>query len=217
MNKALLTTLLTCAALLTLTACSPASLLKSDEPRQTTYSLRGSVAEPSDFKGPSRIVEVARPTLPSGFERNRIALYMEDGRKLDYYASANWPGPLDAVLEEFTHRTLAATLPSIITVSPTQPVDADFRLQTRVIEFQPVYGGSFDVAPLLQTSVEFTLVTLPAEKIVSSFTLRNEAVASSARRDIIISELEAQLQAIEREAFIKLAPHLKQKKSAPKP
>ena len=209
------TPLLLSFAALMLTACSPTKLLTTDEPRQTTYSLRGAMAEPSGYTGSAKIVEIAHPTLPTGFERNRIALYMDGGRKLDYYASANWPGPLDGVLEEFTHRVLAATLPAIITVSPTQPVDADFRLQTRVIDFQPVYGTSFDAAPLLQTRIEFTLVTLPAEKIISSFTLNNEVSASSPRRDVIISELEAQLQAIETEAFIKLAPHLKQKKSAP--
>lgn len=202
---------------LALAACSPTKLLTTDEPRQTTYALRGNAAEPSGFTGPAKIVEIAHPTLPTGFERNRIALYMDGGRKLDYYASANWPGPLDGVLEEFTHRILASTLPAIITVSPTQPVDADFRLQTRVIDFQPVYGTSFEAAPLLQTRIEFTLVTLPAEKIVSSFTLESEIEASSPRRDVIISELEAQLQAIETEAFIKLAPHLKQKKSAQQP
>ena len=202
---------------LALTGCSPTKLLTTDEPRQTIYALRGQVSEPSGYTGPSKIVEIAHPTLPIGFERSRIAFYMDDGRKLDYYASANWPGPLDGVLEEFTHRMLAATLPAIITVSPTQPVDADFRLQTRVIDFQPVYGSSFDAAPLLQTRIEFTLVALPSEKIVSSFTLQNETQASSPRRDVIISELEAQLQAIESEAFVKLAPHLKQKKSAQRP
>ncbi len=208
------TLLLSLTALALLSACSPTRLLTSDEPRQTTYSLRGDMTA-SAYSGPSRIVEIAKPILPSGFERSRIALYMDDGRKLDYYASANWPGPLDAVIEEFTHRALATTLPSIITVSPTQPVHSDYRLQLRVIDFQPVYGQSHEVAPKLMTAVEFTLISLPAQKILSSFTLRKEDVASSARRDIIISELEAQLRGIESEAFAKLAPHLKQKKSAP--
>lgn len=205
---------LTALTALTLGACSPTTLLTSDEPRQTTYSLRGDMAA-APYTGPSRIVEIAKPIMPSGFERSRIALYMDDGRKLDYYASANWPGPLDAVIEEFTHRALATTLPAIITVSPTQPVHSDYRLQLRVVDFQPVYAASHAVAPRLMTTIEFTLVSLPQQKILSSFTLRRDVAASSPRRDLIISELEAQLREIESEAFIRLAPHLKQKKSAP--
>lgn len=200
-----------CFAMLSLSACAPSSLLKSDEPRQTTYSLRSSDQATSVFSGPTKVVQISKPILPSGFERSRIALYMDDGHKLDYYAAAEWPGPLDSVIEEFTHNALSVALPSIIVVNMTDSVEADYRLQLNVIDFQPVYGATYDAAPKLLTKVKFTLVALPSERIVSNFTLSRDDIASSSRRDVIINELRSQLQSVEAEAFVTIAPHLKQK------
>ena len=203
-----------CISALALSACSPKTFLKSDEPPQITYSLRSTGQNGSVFSGPTKIVEIAKPILPPGFEQNRIVLFMDDGRKLDYYAGAVWPGPLDNVLEEFTKGALTATLPSIISVGRTESVAADYRLQLRVIDFQPIYGSNAEVPPRLLTRIEFTLVTLPSEHIVSNFILNRDGVASSARRDIIIGELQSQLQSMEGEAFARIAPHLKQSETS---
>lgn len=200
-----------CVIMLSLSACSPSSFLKSDEPRQTTYSLRSSPQETSSFSGPAKIIQISKPILPSGFDGSRIALYMDEGRKLDYYAAAEWPGPLDSVIEEFTHSVLTATLPSIITINNTESVNADYRLQLNVIDFQPIYGTTPEAPPKLLTKIKFTLIMLPSEHIVNTFTLNRNDIASSSRRDVIISELQSQLQSVETEAFIKMAPSLKQK------
>ena len=216
MKKSL--SMVACCAAMSLSACSPSALLKSDEPRAITYSLRSTGGEASVFSGPTKIVEISKPILPSGFDRNRIVLFMDDGRKLDYYAAAEWPAPLDSVIEEFTKSTLTATLPSMIAISATESVPSDYRLQLRVVDFEPIYGDSYEVPPKLLTKIEFTLIALPAERIVSNFILNRENVASSSRRDVIITELQSQLQSIENEAFGKLAPHLKQKEIViPKP
>lgn len=191
---------------LSLLAAPGCALLKSNEPRQTTYTLRPAPASqaPQGETGPARIVELPKPDVPSGFERDRIALYLDDGRKLDYYASARWAAPFNIVAEDFTRRALAASLPNVVQVTPVQSVDADYRLQVRINDFQPVYRGSFKDAPRLMTSVSFTLVNLPDESIVTSFTLSAEQDASSPRLDVIISELSAQLDTVQRDAFTRL-------------
>ncbi len=192
-----------------LAGCS-GGILKSTEPPQTTYMLRpASVA--LHETGPARIVEIPKPAIPPGFSRDRIALYLQNGQKLDYYATARWPAPFDEVIQNFTRRSLTAALPYVVTVSPTQPVDPDYRLEIKVNEFQPVYAGSFSEPPMLKVNLEFSLVRLSTEKIASSFTLNQERRANSARLDVIIAELETMLQETQTLAFEKLEPALKVK------
>jgi ABC-type uncharacterized transport system auxiliary subunit len=194
-------------SLLALTGCSTAGILKSNEPQQTTYTLRpltNSIAE----TGPVRIVEIPKPEVPPGFGRDRIALYIQNGQKLDYYASARWAAGLDEVLEEFTRRSLTTSLPYVVTVTPAQSLDANFRLEVKVNEFEPVYSGEFSAPPILRANIEYTLIRLPEEILTTSFTLSHTQPASSARLDIIIEDLETMLKSNQEEAFRKLAPSL---------
>lgn len=189
---------------LLLGGCS--TMLVSKEPQQTIYSLRPALEEQSDIPQTklARVIEIPRPSVPPGMERNRIALYMNDGQKLDYFASALWAAPLEDVLQNFTRRTATSVLPYVVAVTPDQNLDANYRLQIKVNEFQPVYGGNIDVAPLLKANIEFTLISMPADKIVSSFTLSQQRQLENNRLDLIVAGLESMLQDIEREAFIKM-------------
>lgn len=193
--------------ILTFTGCSTAGILKSNEPPQTTYALRP-LTTPLSETGSVRIVEVPKPEVPPGFARDRIALYLQNGQKLDYYASARWASGFDEVLEEFTRRSLTTALPYVVTVTPVQSLDADFRLEVKVNEFEPVYTGAFTMAPSLRTNIEYALIRLPEEKLVSSFTLSHEQQASSSRLDVIIAEMEIMLKENQTEAFNKLSSFL---------
>lgn len=194
---------------LSLSGCSTASFLKSTEPQQTTYSLRSAAPLPDAQTGPARILEIAKPSVPPGFDTDRIALYTEEGHKLDYYSAAKWPDTLDSVLQDFTRRTATNVLPYVVTVTSEQSVQAEYRLQTKVNEFQPVYGSGTSSAPQLDVSVEFTLIKLPQEEIVGSFTLSKTATATSNRLDAITAGLEKMLQEIEGQAFGRLDERLR--------
>ncbi len=177
---------------------------------QTTYSLRPALSAPALETGfkTARIVEIARPSVPPGFEGDRIALYLAQGQKLDYFAAAKWPAGLDDVLQNFTRRTLTNTLPYVVAVTPSQSLNPDYTLQMKVNEFQPVYNGDLTSAPRLVTNIEFTLVAQPSERVISSFSIGKQGTASSNRLDVITAGLEKMLQEIEYEAFTRLDPLL---------
>lgn len=186
--------------------------LKSTEPQQTIYSLRPLAAtqpEGLNVMGIARVVEIMKPTMPPGMERDRIALYLNGGSKLDYYAGYRWSAALDEVIQNFTRRTATNSLPNVVAVISEQAVDAQFRLQTKVNEFQPVYASDATSNPRLITNLEFTLISLPDEKILTSFTMGREGTATSNRLDVITAGLEKMLQDIEKDAFARLEPWLK--------
>lgn len=199
-------------SLLALVLVASCSTLKSSEPQATIYSLRPlppAQTEGLNVLGIARVVEIMKPTMPPGFERDRIALYLNNGSKLDYFAAARWSSTLDEVIQNFTRRTATNQLPNVVAVISEQAVDAQFRLQTKVNEFQPVYEGDAKSNPRLITNIEFTLISLPDEKILSSFTMGREGRATSNRLDVITAGLEKMLQDIEKDAFIRLEPWLK--------
>ena len=191
----------TISALMLLGACSTQGLLTSTEPQQTIYALRGGAAEPASANGPARIIEIGKPALPPGFESDRIALYTQGGAKLDYFAGARWADTLDIVVQDFTRRTLTETLPYAVAINGTPSVDANYRVETKINDFQPVYEGTAAGAPMLKVSAEFTLVSLPEERIVRSFTLSKNEDASADNLDAITSGLDDLLRSIETEAF----------------
>ena len=201
--------IMTAALALLLAGCSTSELLKSTEPQQTIYTLRP--VEPSGLgsAAAARVVEITAPTLPPGMDSDRYVLFLDDGQKLDYFAAARWSAPLDYIVQDVTRRSASAVQPYIVATTPGQGVDPDYRLQMKVNEFQPVYGADSMAAPTLKVSIEFTLVAVPEDKIVSSFTLTKHDVAAENRLDGITSGLEHMLQEIEREAFMKLDPKLR--------
>ena len=137
-------------------------------------------------------------------DRDRIALFLNDGQKLDYFAAARWSSTLDHVVQDFTRRSSSAVLPYIVAVTPDQGIEADYRLQIKINEFQPVYGIDGSSAPLVKGSIEFTLIQLPLDKIVTSFTLSKQETVSENRLDLITLALENILREIERDAFLKM-------------
>ena len=197
--------------LLPLAGCA-GDILKSTEPQTTIYSLRpieptGDV--PSDVL--ARTLEISSPSVPPGMEQDRIALFLDDGTKLDYYAGAKWTSSLDHVIREFTRRSASAVLPYVVAVTPEQSIPADYRLQIKINEFQPVYAAGSTAAPLLKANFEFTLVRLPTDQIVTSFTLSKGQLAQENGLDSITLGLEDLLQEIEREAFEKIDSKLRVK------
>lgn len=195
-----------------LSGCAGGGILTSTEPPQTIYALRAAQNADAAQSGPARVVEIAKPTLPPGFETDRIALYLDNGRTLDYYSGARWPDILDAVIQDFTRRTVSSTLPYVVATLPNQNQYADYRLNMKLNEFQPVYGADAGAAPDLVVDAEFTLVALPGERIVQSFRLSERNAAASNNLESVAGGLEDILRRIEAEAFAKLDARLKGKR-----
>jgi ABC-type uncharacterized transport system auxiliary subunit len=147
------------------------------------------------------VLEVQRPSLPPGFDTARMAMYLEQGRRLDYYAGAKWAAPLDEMVQEFTNQTARRALPNMIVAAPGQSIDVDYRLQMKINDLQPVYAAGPDQAPVLTGSVTFTLLALPNEKIITSFTVDQNENAPSNNLGAITAGLQDILQSIEGKAF----------------
>lgn len=192
-----------------LAGCAGGGILTSTEPPQTIYALRALNGAEASEGGPARVVEIAKPNLPPGFETDRIALYLNKGRTLDYYSGARWPDIFDIVIQDFTRQTAGNTLPYIVATLPNQNQSADYRLNLKVNEFQPVYGENASAPPELVLDAEFTLVVLPKEKIVQSFRLTRRTMAASNNLEAIAAGLEKMLQDVEGEAFGRLDARLK--------
>ncbi len=189
-------------------ACSTSQILTSKEPKQTIYSLRPAEEGAGIPTGPAKIVEIAMPTVPPGMDRDRIVLYLDNGQKLDYYAAARWSALLSNMVQDFTRRTASKTLPYVVAVTPDQEIDSQYRLQIKLNEFAPVYQSGANDTPLLRVSLEVTLTELPSDQVLSNFTLSNSMPAQENRLDVIVSGLEALLQDLEQQAFLKIDPLL---------
>lgn len=194
-------------AVLLLSGCA-SKLLQSNEPAASIYSLhegRNIAAASVPANALTKIIEIQRPALPPGFDTARIGMYLENGRRIDYYSGARWASPLDEVLQEFTIQTARKTLPRAIVAAPGQSIDFDYRLQIKVNEFQPVYAAGPDQPPILMAGMTFTLLTMPDEKIVTSFTIDQQEVAQSNTLTHITAGLEHLLQSVEAQAFETIA------------
>src|SRR4051812_29472162 len=77
--------------------------LKSDKPPAAIYALQAGPLCPRDagISRERKLISVAPPQVPAGFDTNRIALYLMSGRRMDYFASAVWPSNLPEVMQDF--------------------------------------------------------------------------------------------------------------------
>lgn len=198
------------AAALLLSACS--NVLTKSGPPDTTYLLHPVSTEPRQTAASSNptVLEVQQPGLPAGLDTSQIALFTEGGRRLDHYAGANWAGNLDDVLQNFTVQSTRRAFPSLVVDDRNLDVLADYRLSTKVIDFQPVYSGSDTktASPELRVNIVFTLVRLPEESVVTHFAVMKKGMANANNLTTITTGLETLLRDAHADAFKQLAPYL---------
>ncbi len=189
-------------ALLSVAACSP---LKSSAPAPLTYTLQPDLAAAPIQRQPSGVLYVLRPSLPSGFDTDRIALFMDGGRRIDYYAGARWAEPLDSVLQKVMVRAGRHELPQMIVDTPDLNIPVQYKLAVKVNDFAPVYAGAPDQPPALQLSMTFTLVATPHDEVLADFTLQSTGRAQDNSVSAITAGLEGMLQTILPRAYSNVA------------
>jgi len=194
------------AFLLALSSLSGCLALASSEVPPNTYAIHYragavNIVSPVNIHG---VLKVQEPDLPPGFETDRIALYLEGGRRLDYYAGAKWPEPLDQVLQDVIVQAGYHALPQMTVDTSDLDVPADYRLAVKVIEFGPVYASGPDSIPHLKTAMIFTLIRLPEQNVIADFTLENGQMAESNNLTAITGGLEDLLRDQLVEAYAKI-------------
>lgn len=196
------TSLIAFVTLIALAACSP---LRSTVPVPLTYALHPDLTTPQTQSLPDGVMFVSRPGLPAGFDTDRIALYMDGGRRLDYYAGARWADPLDIVLQDVIVRAGRHELPNMIIASPDLNIPAHYKLAVKVNDFAPLYGQGAEGLPLLRLSMTFTLVQMPRENVISDFTLQSEMRAGANTVSAVTTGLENMLKSILPRAYANIA------------
>ena len=192
---------------LLLSGCSGFSL-KSSAPPMTLYRLQA--APPALQAGPpQRIIAIAEPVVPPGFESERIAVYLEQGRRMDYAAGAAWPGPFPKVLQDFMVQS-AATVPGLLGVTSDSGLPATAVIVARVNDFEPVYTTDAKSAPMLKESMTFMLEGLDGRRSEPMFTLTGEIPASANTLMAITAGLQTLAQNLTAQAFQKITPVLRE-------
>ena len=120
---------------LLLGACMP---LKSSQPAPVIYALHG-LPEPRQQikKNILHVIAVREPEVPPGFNVNKIALYLYNTRRLDYYMNAAWPERLGKILQGVIEQS-AQRLPNTIAADQDSGIPASYEIWIKVNDFEPV-------------------------------------------------------------------------------
>jgi ABC-type uncharacterized transport system auxiliary subunit len=154
------------------------------------------------------VVAVPKPEVPPGFGTERIALQLEQGRRLDYYANAKWSARLEDLLQQFIIQTARQSLPGKIFDTPDLAKAARYKMVVKVTDFQAVYPNAPDTPPRLDVAMTVTVLALPGEAVKTQFTLSRQAQASANTMTAVTQGLESLLQSVTAEAVQKLSPSL---------
>jgi cholesterol transport system auxiliary component len=119
---------------------------------------------------------IMRPDVAGGLDNDRIALY-QPGGVLDFYASANYPAPLPALVQQALIDGFEAS-GRIDAVSPEQAtLHSDYNLRTDVKDFSAHYSQQ-DGIPSVTVNITAKLSTARGRVIVSSLAVKKSGTAS---------------------------------------
>ena len=150
------------------------------------------------------IIAVPEPEVPIGFDNNKINLYLNNGRRLDYYAHAEWPDHLGRVLQDVIIQS-AQSVPGLLAVAPNSEIVASAQLFIKVYDFEPIYAASAETPPKVKVSMNFRLMSLYNRKILFNGTYSQEAWATKNTQTNIIATLESLLANIDVLALKKIS------------
>jgi ABC-type uncharacterized transport system auxiliary subunit len=200
-------------SLIALTGCASLSFLGGGkkEADASIYTLRSPGTEraaPAAAAKGRAVIAVPKPELPPGLETERIALYFQQGHRLDYYAGAKWSAPLDALLQDLVIQKVQQKLPSKVVGTPDLASSAQYKLALKFTDVAPVYENAPDQPPRLDVGMTVTVVSLPRETVRTQFTLKRSVPASANTLTTITSELGTLLQSLTDDALQRAAPYL---------
>lgn len=205
-------TVLLAIVLATLSGCISIGGGNKNAPPAAIYALHpaGAAKAVTISKGQAAItIAVPKPDVPAGFSTDRIALYLENGRRLDYYEGALWAARLDDLLQKFVIQTARQTLPGKIVDTPDLATSPRFKLMLKVTDFQPVYERAADTPPRLDADMSVTLIALPANTITTQFTVKESTRAAANTQTAVTQGLEKLLQTMMEQTMQKIAPVLR--------
>lgn len=193
----------TLIAALSLSGCLS---LKSKAPPAERYVIHaaGNVPLRTLNLPPDTVLSVRPPAVPSGYDNNRIALLLDGGRRLDYYANSNWPDHLDDMLYDVLVQTVQKTYAGMTVAGQDLRIPAQYELNTNILHFEPVYAADAAGTPDVYVAVRFTLVRLADGRVVDDFTLESHTKAAQNTLSSVTGQLETSLQGLFNQAFLQM-------------
>ncbi len=196
---------------LALTGCLslPSSGAKDASSIYTLHASASAAAKaptPAQARG-REVVVVPKPELPAGLGTERIALYLQEGRKLDYYADAKWSARLDDLLQDYVIQRAKQDLPGKVVGTPDLAPSARYRLALKGTDFGPGYADMADKAPRLDVALTATVIALPGETVKTQFTVKKSSAASANSLTAITNELGTLLASATDETLQKARPY----------
>ena len=196
--------------LLLMTGCASFLGGSKQAPPESIYTIHaaetGTNAE--SVKREQSVVVIPKPELPPGLNTERIALYLDQGQRLDYYADAKWSAPLDALLQDFLVEKARRQLPRKIVGTPDLAASARYKLAVKVTDFGPVYEEGPNRPPRLDVGMTVTVLALPSETVKAQFSVKKSMPSADNKLKEVTNGLENVLQAATDEALKKAAPYL---------
>ena len=205
---------------LVLATAGCSSLLTQKTPPPTIYALHAAAPENAGEEvvglKKAKVISLAEPGVPAGFDTDRIALFLDNGRRLDYYANAKWPEHLGEVIQNVLIES-APVAEGITVVPPDAAAQPAYRLIASVLDFAPHYQGGANGVPQLNVTVNFRLVEIATDRLVLDVTLPATAAASANTQTAVVGGLEALLQQVTASAYEQVSAAVKPKRAAKKP
>ncbi len=190
---------------LTLTSCIG---LPKPPPPATVYQLRapaqGLMAQPPALPAGTRL-EVALPGVAAGLDSERIALALDNGRKLDYYAGAKWAAALPDVVQDVAIATLRDSLPGLSVDDDDNMNSPTHRLRIVVQHFAPVYATDATTLPKVNVTLRFALVRLADDALLADATLGTQVAVNANTLAGVTAALEQGLHRVLADAMPRLA------------
>lgn len=183
------------AAALGLAACSSIIPAGDEEPEATYRITAPEVAAAAS--APGQALVVSEPTASPGLDTDRVAVW-QDPQRLEYYEGARWveepPEMLRAALVEAyrSTRALKAVGRRSIDLNP------NWRLDTRLSDFEAGYRGGADV-PTVEVTLDASLLREPSRQVAASRTFTATARPASAAVADVISAYDEAAQTVVRD------------------
>lgn len=200
------------AVAILVSGCMP---MHKRQPPPDLYQLRapslGLMTQPPALPA-GTVVELTLPSVPAGMDKDRIALGLDGGRRLDYYTAARWPAPLPEVLQDAISQTLLASLPGLGVDDEDHVSAPSHRLRVDVLNFAPVYMNEANSLPQVQTTLRFVLTRADSGRPLADFILSAQEQPQANTLSAVTAALETSLHRVLHDALPRLAAPLSAKR-----
>lgn len=176
---------LAATAMLALGACGPLIGFSNNKEPSTLYTLEAPTANAASAPLPVSLM-VEEPAASDVLDSRRIAL-KPSPLEVQYYAGARWTDRAPSLVQRLLATALASAVSDVS--ADRMPLAPDYRLQTRLVDFQTVYAQKG--VPVATVTLELKLFSRQPSAMTGLTTVHSAVTAASDRMPAIIEAFNA--------------------------